>query len=65
MEKHITPVVFRHTCTATRLQRTVNGAPVSIFTMARELGHRGIDRIEDTSGHLQRKRERLEEVRYV
>lgn len=64
LDKHITPVVFRHTYTATRLQTTDNGAPVSIFTVARELGHRGIDRIEDTYGHLQRKRERLEEVRY-
>ncbi len=63
LEKHITPVVFRHTYTATRLQTTDNGAPVSIFTVARELGHRGIDRIEDTYGHLQRKRERLGEVR--
>lgn len=35
-----------------------------LLTVARELGHRGIDRIEDTHGHLQRNRERLEEVQY-
>lgn len=64
LEKHITPKVFRHTYTATRIQTLDAGEPVSLYTVARELGHKGISRIEDTYGHLQARRSRLPEVRY-
>lgn len=64
LEKHLTPKVFRHTYTATRIQTLDHGAPVSPYTVARELGHTNINRIRDTYGHLQRRRLRLEEVRY-
>lgn len=64
IEKRLTPKVFRHTYTATRIQTLDRGEPVSIFTVARELGHKSLDRIEDTYGHLQTRRERLPEVRY-
>lgn len=64
LDKHLTPKVFRHTYTAARLQTIDHGEPVSIYTVARELGHTGIDRIRRTYGHLQKRRDRLEEVRY-
>lgn len=64
LEKHVTPKVFRHTYTATRIQTLDAGEPVSLYTVARELGHKGISRIEDTYGHLQARRSRLPEVRY-
>lgn len=63
--KHLTPLVFRHTYAATRIQTLDGDEPVALFTVAQELGHRGLDRIEDTYGHLQRRRERLPEVRYT
>lgn len=55
---------FRHTYTATRIQTLDGGEPVSLFTVARELGHKDVGRIEDTYGHLQERRSRLSEVRY-
>lgn len=64
LEKHLTIKVFRHTYTAARLQTVDQGEPVSIYTVARELGHTGIERIRRTYGHLQKRRSRLEEVRY-
>lgn len=64
MDKHLTLKVFRHTYTATRIQTVERGHPVSLFSVARELGHKGVSRIEDTYGHLQNRRTRLEEVRY-
>lgn len=65
VEKHLTPLTFRHTYAATRIQTLDGDAPVALFTVARELGHRGVERIEDTYGHLQRRRSRLAEVRYT
>lgn len=64
LEKDLTIKVFRHTYTAARLQTIDHGEPVSIYTVARELGHTGIERIRRTYGHLQKRRSRLEEVRY-
>lgn len=61
---HLTPLTFRHTYAATRIQTVDRGEAVSPWTVARELGHRSLDRIEDTYGHLQRRRSRLAEVRY-
>ena len=46
------PTMFRHTYATTRLQTTDNGMPISVWTVGRELGHKGIGRIEDTYGHL-------------
>lgn len=64
IEKHLTPKTFRHTYASTRIQTMDGGEPVSLFTVARELGHRGVGRVEDTYGHLQERRSRLQEVRY-
>ena len=64
IDKHLTPLTFRHTYAATRIQTVDGEKPVALFTVAREMGHRGLDRIEDTYGHLQRRRSRLPEVRY-
>lgn len=64
VDKRLTTKVFRHTYTATRIQTLDGGEPVSLFTVARELGHKGVARIEDTYGHLQKRRSRLQEVRY-
>lgn len=64
IDKHLTPVVFRHTYASARIQTLDGNAPVHLFTVACELGHRDTDRIEDTYGHLQRRRSRLPEVRY-
>jgi integrase len=44
--------MFRHTYATVRLQTTDGGKPVSVWTVARELGHKTIGRIEDTYGHL-------------
>lgn len=41
-----------HTCTAARIQTLDRGAPVSVYTVARELGHRSTSMIEDRYGHL-------------
>lgn len=43
---------LRHTYTAARIQTLDRGAPVSIYTVARELGHRSTSMIEDRYGHL-------------
>lgn len=64
LEKRLTPKVFRHTYTATRIQTLDGDRPVALFTVARELGHKSVDRIEDVYGHLQSRRQRLPEVRY-
>lgn len=58
--------LFRHTYTAMRLQTLDAGAPVGLFTVARELGHGSVALIEQTYGHLlkQRAGQRLERVEY-
>ncbi|HAC06548.1 MAG TPA: hypothetical protein DC060_04730 [Gemmatimonadetes bacterium] len=53
-----------HTYTAARLQTTGHGAPVSIFTVMRELSHRSIGLIETTYGHLLDVRHRSSVVEY-
>ncbi len=44
--------MLRHTYTAARIQTLDRGAPVSLYTVARELGHSGTAMIEDRYGHL-------------
>lgn len=43
---------LRHTYTAARLQTCDRGRPVALYTVARELGHRSTNMIEDRYGHL-------------
>jgi integrase len=65
IEKRITWHSFRHTYTAARLQTTDHGAPVSPYTVMRELGHRSFTLIEKTYGHLMNVRHRSAVVEYV
>lgn len=55
---------FRHTYTAARLQTLDNGAPVSIYTVARELGHSSDSMVRRVYGHLGNIRHRAEVVEY-
>lgn len=64
LDTRLTTMVFRHTYCATRIQTLEGGAPISLFHVATEMGHKGTDRIADTYGHLQKERKRREEVRY-
>lgn len=64
IEKRVTLHTFRHTYAAQRLQTTDHGAPVSPYTVMRELGHSSIQLIEDTYGHLTRTRHRSAVVEY-
>jgi integrase len=57
--------VTRHTYCATRLQTLDRGEPVSVYTVAAELGHRDVQLIMRTYGHLQRDRQRLPRVEYL
>ncbi len=43
---------LRHTYTAARIQTLDRGRPVALYTVARELGHRSLNMIEDRYGHL-------------
>lgn len=63
--KHLTLKVLRHTYTAARLQTTDHGAPISPYTVMRELGHRTISLIEGTYGHLMHARHRTPHVVYA
>ena len=56
--------MFRHTYCAARLQTLDNGAPVSEYTMARELGHGGFALVRRVYGHLGQVRHRSEVVEY-
>lgn len=60
----ITSKVFRHTYCAARLQTLDNGAPVSIYTVARELGHGSEAMVKRVYGHLGQVRHRSEVVEY-
>jgi integrase len=60
----VRPYAFRHTYTAARLQTLDNGAPVSSFTVARELGHGGDSLVKRVYGHLGTVRHRSEVVEY-
>lgn len=56
--------VLRHTNCSARLQTLDGGAPVSEFTVAKEMGHGGHDMVRKIYGHLGRIRHRAEVVEY-
>lgn len=56
--------VFRHTYCAARLQTLDRGAPVSPWTVAREMGHGGRSLVDRVYGHLGEIRHRSEVVEY-
>jgi len=55
---------FRHTYCAARLQTLDQGAPVSVFTVAKELGHGGDSMVKRVYGHLGQVRHRADVVEY-
>ena len=56
--------MFRHTYITARLQTLDRGAPVSVWTVAREVGHSGAAMIERVYGHLGEVRHRASVVEY-
>lgn len=54
----------RHSYVSARLQTTEGGAPVSPWTVSRELGHRSLDLVNEVYGHLGEIRVRSEVVEY-
>jgi integrase len=56
--------MFRHTYCAARLQTLDQGAPVSTYTVAREMGHGGEAMVRKVYGHLGQVRHRAEVVEY-
>lgn len=62
--KRVTFHTLRHTYGATRMQTLDGGAPVSPYTVMRELGHSSLSMIEKVYGHLQDVRHRAEVVEY-
>jgi integrase len=60
----VRPYAFRHSFCAARLQTLDRGAPVSIYTVARELGHGGESLVKNVYGHIGDVRARGEFVEY-
>jgi integrase len=56
--------MFRHTYCAARLQTLDAGAPVSVYTVAKELGHGGEAMVRGVYGHLGDVRHRAAVVEY-
>jgi integrase len=56
--------MFRHTYCAARLQTLDQGAPVSVYTVAKELGHGGETMVRRVYGHLGQVRHRVRVVEY-
>ena len=56
--------MLRHTFTAARLQCLDHGAPVSPYTVAKELGHGGEAKVRRVYGHLGEVRHRSELLEY-
>jgi integrase len=56
--------MFRHPYCAARLQTLDQGFPVSVFTVARKLGHGGEAMVRKVYGHLGQVRHRAEMVEY-
>lgn len=63
--KRVTWHTLRHTYAATRLQTTDHGQPVTTFLVMKELGHGSLKPVEETYGHVQKRRARGEHVEYV
>ena len=61
-EPHLTK--FRHTYATARLQTTDGGKQIALWTVAKELGHKNVSRVEDTYGHPNHYRPRGEVVEY-
>ena len=59
------PRLLRHSYCAARLQTLDGGAPISPFTVARELGHEGLDMVLRIYGHLGVARIRTDGIRYL
>ena len=55
---------FRHTYATARLQTTDVGKQISLWTLAKELGHKNVSRVEDTYGHPSHYQPRGEVVEY-
>ena len=56
--------MFRHSYCAARLQTLDHGAPVSVYTVGRELGHGGESLVKRVYGHLGEVRHRSEVMEY-
>ncbi len=56
--------MFRHTYCAARLQTLGHGAPISPYTVGKELGHGGTALVERVYGHLGTVRHRSEVLEY-
>jgi len=56
--------MFRHTYCSARLQTLDGGAPVSPFTVGKELGHGGTSMVERVYSHLGQVRHRSDVVEY-
>lgn len=56
--------MFRHTYAAARLQTLDGGAPVSVYTVGREMGHGGEAMVRKVYGHLGHVRHRVDAVEY-
>ena len=56
--------IFRHTYATARLQTTDGGKQIALWTVAKELGHKNVSRVEDTYGHPSHYRPRGEVVEY-
>lgn len=62
--EEITSKMFRHTYCAARLQTLDRGAPVSVYTVGKELGHGRYALVKRVYGHLGEVRHRAEVVEY-
>jgi integrase len=56
--------VFRHTFTAARLQTLDRGAPVSLYTVSRKLGHGSEEMVRRVNAHLGSVRHRSQVVEF-
>lgn len=55
---------FRHSYTAARIQTLEHGAPVSLWQVARELGHQSTAMVEKRYGHLARVKRRTDVLEF-
>ena len=55
---------LRHTYTAARIQTLDRGAPVALYTVARELGHKSQTMIERRYGHMHDRAAGAEDVSF-